>query len=145
MRISLLFVMAFVIPQAQPPDTDVFLARLTGTAGKVTVSAIENISNSPGYDNQPSFTRDGETVFFTSARTGQMDIYRYDTATKSVAAVTQTPESEYSATLTPDGRTAYVANAGSNSVSVVDVVGMREIMRIPVGQVPKRNITAMLP
>ena len=48
-------------------------------------------------------------------------------------------------TLTPDGKTAYVANAGSNSVSVVDVVGMREITRIPVGQVPKRNITAMLP
>ena len=44
-------------------------------------------------------------------------------------------------TLTPDGRTAYVANAGSNSVSVVDIVGMREVMRIPVGQVPKRNIT----
>jgi YVTN family beta-propeller protein len=48
-------------------------------------------------------------------------------------------------TLTPDGKTAYVANAGSNSVSVVDVVGMKEITRIPVGQVPKRNITAMLP
>src|SRR5262245_9586573 len=48
-------------------------------------------------------------------------------------------------TLTPDGRTAYVANAGSNSVSVVDVVSMREVTRIPVGQVPKRNITARLP
>jgi YVTN family beta-propeller protein len=48
-------------------------------------------------------------------------------------------------TLTPDGKTAYVANAGSNSVSVVDAVNMREITRIPVGQVPKRNITARLP
>jgi YVTN family beta-propeller protein len=48
-------------------------------------------------------------------------------------------------TLTPDGKTAYVANAGSNDVSVVDMVGLREITRIPVGQVPKRNITAMLP
>jgi YVTN family beta-propeller protein len=48
-------------------------------------------------------------------------------------------------TLTPDGRTAYVANAGSNSVSVVDIVGLREVVRIPVGQVPKRNITATLP
>ncbi len=48
-------------------------------------------------------------------------------------------------TLTPDGKTAYVANAGSNSVSVVDVVNIREVTRIPVGQVPKRNITARLP
>jgi len=48
-------------------------------------------------------------------------------------------------TLTPDGRSAYVANAGSNSVSVVDLAAMREVVRIPVGQVPKRNITAVLP
>ena len=48
-------------------------------------------------------------------------------------------------TLTPDGKTAYVANAGSNDVSVIDMVGLREVTRIPVGQVPKRNITAMLP
>jgi YVTN family beta-propeller protein len=40
--------------------------------------------------------------------------------------------------------TAYVANAGSNSVSVVDIKTMKEITRISVGQVPKRNTTAML-
>jgi YVTN family beta-propeller protein len=48
-------------------------------------------------------------------------------------------------TLTPDGGTAYVANAASNSVSVVDIKSMKEIARIPVGEVPKRNITAVLP
>jgi YVTN family beta-propeller protein len=48
-------------------------------------------------------------------------------------------------TLTPDGRSAYVANAGSNNVSVIDLRTMREVVRIPVGQVPKRNITAVLP
>jgi YVTN family beta-propeller protein len=47
-------------------------------------------------------------------------------------------------TLTPDGKRAYVANAGSNSVSVIDLAAMKEITRIPVGQVPKRNITAVL-
>jgi YVTN family beta-propeller protein len=48
-------------------------------------------------------------------------------------------------TLTPDGKSAYVANAGSNSVSVIDLKTMKEVTRIQVGQVPKRNITAMLP
>jgi YVTN family beta-propeller protein len=48
-------------------------------------------------------------------------------------------------TLTPDGKTAYVANAASNSVSAIDIKSMKEITRIPVGQVPKRNITAILP
>ena len=47
-------------------------------------------------------------------------------------------------TFTPDSKRVYVANAGSNSVSAVDVEAMKEIARIPVGQVPKRNITAIL-
>jgi YVTN family beta-propeller protein len=46
---------------------------------------------------------------------------------------------------TPDGRRFYVANAGSNSVSVIDVATRKELLQIPVGQVPKRNITAVLP
>jgi YVTN family beta-propeller protein len=48
-------------------------------------------------------------------------------------------------TLTPDSKLAYVANAQSNSVSVIDIKGLKEVTRIPVGQVPKRNITALLP
>jgi YVTN family beta-propeller protein len=48
-------------------------------------------------------------------------------------------------TFTPDGKRVYVANAGSNSVSVVDVLMKKELTQIRVGQVPKRNITAVLP
>jgi YVTN family beta-propeller protein len=47
-------------------------------------------------------------------------------------------------TLTPDGKTAYVANPVTNDVSVVDVASMKEVKRIPVGAVPKRNATVML-
>jgi YVTN family beta-propeller protein len=47
-------------------------------------------------------------------------------------------------TLTPDGKSAYVANPVTNDVSVVDVATMREVARIPVGFVPKRNTTALL-
>jgi len=48
-------------------------------------------------------------------------------------------------TFTPDSKRVYVANAGSNSVSVIDTATRKEIMQIPVGQVPKRNTTAVLP
>jgi YVTN family beta-propeller protein len=47
-------------------------------------------------------------------------------------------------TLTPDGKTAYVANPVTNDVSVVDVAAMKEVARIPVGFVPKRNVTVVL-
>lgn len=48
-------------------------------------------------------------------------------------------------TYTPDSKKLYVANAHDNTVSVVDVAGLKETARINVGQVPKRNTTAMIP
>ena len=47
-------------------------------------------------------------------------------------------------TFSPDSKTVYVACAGSDVVSAVDVGTRKEVVRIPVGQVPKRNITAVL-
>lgn len=47
-------------------------------------------------------------------------------------------------TLTPDGKTAYVANPVTNDVSVVDIASLKEVTRIPVGFVPKRNTTGIL-
>jgi YVTN family beta-propeller protein len=48
-------------------------------------------------------------------------------------------------TITPDDKTAYVANEQSNNVSVVDIKSMKEIATIPVGFVPARNISWVLP
>jgi len=48
-------------------------------------------------------------------------------------------------TLTPDGKTAYVANPVTNDVSVIDIKSLKEVTRIPVGFVPKRNTTGLLP
>jgi YVTN family beta-propeller protein len=48
-------------------------------------------------------------------------------------------------TFTPDSRYAYVSNAASATTSVIDTQAMQEVARIPVGLVPKRVVTAMLP
>jgi YVTN family beta-propeller protein len=47
-------------------------------------------------------------------------------------------------TFTPDSRMVYVANAGDNSVSAVDIIARKEVARIPVGEVPKRNGTVVI-
>jgi hypothetical protein len=87
-----------------PPDTEIFLAPLSTSAGLPSIGQPVNITNSPGYDNQPSFTPDGQQILFTSNRGGtQTDIFRYDIAGRAIARLTDTPESEYSPTVTPDG------------------------------------------
>jgi YVTN family beta-propeller protein len=48
-------------------------------------------------------------------------------------------------TFTPDSKSVYVACAGSNWVNVIDVKSIKSVTKIPVGQVPKRNMTAVLP
>jgi len=47
-------------------------------------------------------------------------------------------------TFTPDSRTLYVSNSTLNSVSAIDVAGLKLVAVIPVGQVPKRNGTLVL-
>jgi dipeptidyl aminopeptidase/acylaminoacyl peptidase len=93
-------------PAQAPPDTEVYLAPLKIANGAIDVGAALNISNNPGYDNQPSFTPDGRAILFTSVRGGaaQTDIYRYDLASREVSRVTNTPEAEYSPTIAPDGK-----------------------------------------
>jgi hypothetical protein len=109
MNITILVLSALAALQAAPaapPDSEIFLASLTVEGRDVRIAGPVNISNSPGYDNQPSFTPDGASVLFTSSRGGgatQTDIYRYDIARRQVVRVTETPESEYSPTITPDG------------------------------------------
>ncbi len=48
-------------------------------------------------------------------------------------------------TFTPDGKTVYVANSGLNMVSAVDTASRKEVAQIPVGEVPKRNGTVVVP
>lgn len=103
---------AILSTQAAPPATEVYLAALSGDGAKLSVGKPENISNSPGYDNQPFFSPDGQSLYFTSARgdvaskcgSPQTDVYRLDLASRAVARVTETTDCEYSPTVTPDGR-----------------------------------------
>jgi YVTN family beta-propeller protein len=47
-------------------------------------------------------------------------------------------------TITPDSKQAYIANAGSNYVSVLNIAERKETAKIPVGEVPKRNGTVVI-
>lgn len=92
--------------QTQPPSTDIFVVDLQRREGRLVFSAPVNITNRDGYDNQPYFLPDGESLLFTSIREGSLpDIYRYNFRDHSTVQVTKTPEGEYSPTLMRGGRT----------------------------------------
>ena len=88
-------------------------------------------------------TSDGKTLVVNSRLNSA--VYMYSLPDLKLVGSADVGRSPDWVTLTPDGKSAYVANAGSNYVSVVDIKAMKEVTKIPVGQVPKRNITALLP
>jgi dipeptidyl aminopeptidase/acylaminoacyl peptidase len=91
---------------AQFPSTDVLLVDLPDLEGAphvVAADAVTFISDDEGYDNQPSFTPDGEAILYVSQVDDQTEIYRYLLVSGESERVTETPESEFSPAVTPDG------------------------------------------
>ncbi len=100
---SLALVFMAVVGFAQP-STEVYLFDLKMDGSNIVVTNPRNISNNEGYDNQPHFMPDGESLLFTSNHDGQTDIIRYYIEAERKERLTNTPGSEYSPTPTPDGR-----------------------------------------
>ncbi|WP_133407996.1 TolB family protein [Parashewanella tropica] len=77
------------------------------------------ITDRDGYDNQASFALDGQSIFFSSNRSGaHTDIYQYQFFNGDIYQVTNTPdESEFSPNETPEGL-KYVVEQGVPHQSV---------------------------
>jgi hypothetical protein len=84
--------------------TDVWVAAFRESGATITIDQPRNLTRRPGYDNQPSFSARGDVVYFTAIHDdGPSDIWRVPVAGGRAERVTQTAQSEYSATPTPDG------------------------------------------
>jgi YVTN family beta-propeller protein len=103
--------------------------------------------NSEGVQGSPShgigITPDGKTLWATSKWYGY--VFAYSMPDLKLLGGVPVGEDPDWLTFTPDSKSVYVACAGSNFVAVVDVNSRKVVTRIPVGFVPKRNITAVLP
>lgn len=127
-------------------DTEVFLAALTGAGAALAIGPPMNISNNPGYDNQPAFSADGTHVFFASTRGSvtppssalpKTDIFSYEIPSGRLFRVTQTPESEFSPTVMPD--------AAHLSMIRVEADGTQHLCMVEPAHDPRRETTVMLP
>jgi Tol biopolymer transport system component len=79
---------------AQTPGSDVYIANLTVKNTLLQVSNVTALTNRPGYDNQPFFLADGDTLLVTSeiVKQGQQqtDSFLYRLADKKHKNITNT-------------------------------------------------------
>src|SRR5262247_4095326 len=121
-------------------------------ATRKELARIKNPDLPPGKSTVPegsdpshgmAVTADGKTLVVCSRLNNYLYSYSLPEL-KNIGAAELGGKGAGWVTLTPDGKTAYVANPVTNDVSVVDVKTMKETTRIPVGYVPKRNTTGIL-
>ena len=110
-------------PTPAPPASDIFVIEVANHNGQLKFSGPKKITASAGYNNQPSFLADGKSVLYASVRDKQADIYRYDIGSGTTTQITSTPESEFSPTLMPDGK--------SISVVRVEADGTQRLWKFP--------------
>jgi YVTN family beta-propeller protein len=117
------------------------------------IKRIQNPDLPPGKQEVPegsdpshgmAVTADGKTLVVCSRLNNYLYSYSLPDL-KNIGAAELTGKGAGWVTLTPDGKTAYVANPVTNDVSAVDIKTMKVAATIPVGNVPKRNITAVFP
>lgn len=100
---SLFSVLFSTLALAQP-NTDVYVMDLAKTDSTFTVTNFQNISNSDGYDNQPSFL-DNNKVLYAGSEDGQTEIQLYYISEKNKHRINATTAGgEYSPKLMPDGK-----------------------------------------
>ena len=103
----------------QVPDTEIYLIPFW-KEGEIKSDVVpKNVTNRPGYDNQPWFMPDGKSILYTSIRAdNQADIYQYVLATGEHRKLTHNPlTSEYSPVLMPDGKAISVVQVEKDGVT----------------------------
>lgn len=104
-------------------DTEVYLADLLAGDAGLSLSAFVNVSDNPGYDNQPAFLDDA-SLLYSRTRAGQTDIALYSLRDGTTTWVSNTPGgSEYSPLKIP----------GEAAVSAIrlDTSGLQRLYRYP--------------
>jgi YVTN family beta-propeller protein len=129
-------------------------------AARVTLPKVSQEFDHGGYRvNEPSHgigvAPDNKTLWVTSIPNNA--VYAYSLADLTLIGKVDLPSETVAGhatplsavanwvTFTPDGKELFISNSGMRSVTVVDTAAMKVTKVIPVGEVPKRNGTLVIP
>lgn len=96
----ILFSLTFILSFSQN-NTEVFMFDIENNNSKIKIENGKNLSNNPGYDNQPSFF-DERYVLFASTRNEQTDIAKYDMRYHTKSWLNYTEGGEYTPLKVPE-------------------------------------------
>ena len=100
---NIMLICPYLFAQLPSSDLEVFLADFTILDDKIELDNLQNVSINEGYDNQPWFSSDGETLLYTSNRDGETDIISLSVNSLEKIWLTETPNrSEYSPQFRPN-------------------------------------------
>lgn len=78
------------------PEYDIFVRRLDGLG-------LRRLTKEPGYDAEATVSPDGETILFTSLRTGDPEMFLMDARGENLRQLTDAPGYDGGGFFTPDG------------------------------------------
>ncbi len=78
-------------------DFDIFVTDLKG-------NILQQLTDSPGYDAEPTLSPDGSKIVFTSTRSGDLELYTMDVDGSNVVQVTDELGYDGGAFFSPDGK-----------------------------------------
>jgi TolB protein len=99
---------------------DIFTAKPDG-------SDLRQLTHTPGYDAEATFSRDGRRIVFTSMRHGDLDIYSMDANGKHVKQLTDELGYDGGAFYSPDGQ--WIVYRAYHPASEQEISDYRELLK----------------
>ena len=97
------------------PESDIFLFDLSLAPDSATVSNGINVTDRPGYENQPAFTPGNQSFLFSQSDEYQTDVYEYFLESGETKRITDTENMEFSPIPSPDNQTISFVVDGKNA------------------------------
>ena len=80
--------------------------------------SLTPLTNDPGYEGEPTFSADGETIAYVSDRMGNFEIYIQQVSGGSYRNITENPADDVEPAYSPDGKQIAFVSTRSSSTSL---------------------------